>query len=667
MIQYRSEVDGLRCLAVLPVLLFHAGFSLFSGGFVGVDVFFVISGYLITSILIKEISEGNFSIVNFYERRARRILPALMVVLFVSMPFAWFWMLPGQLKDFSQTLVSVSLFSSNVLFWIKSGYFETASELKPLLHTWSLAVEEQYYLFFPLLMMLLWKRGRSLTLFVIALLSILSFIIADMNLLNDASASFYLIVSRLWELGVGSIVAFIAPNIKASRAMSEILSGLGLLLILFGVFFFSSITPFPGRFALFPTLGTALILAYGSPSVLVGRLLSIKWVVGIGLISYSLYLWHFPVFAFARLRSLETPSVLVFSGLICLTFILAILSYRYVEKPMRDKYKVGRKAVFYSALSASVFVMGIGLVGSIYKGFPTRMESQILKSLAYTDSFSKKTDICWAAVEQREYLSSNERCRLGKEKTEAVIALVGDSNASTLIDPLDKFLLSMDQGAMNYTYNTCLPLLNGRYSDEGFVQETCDEYRAWFFSHLDVVPEVIILLARWPLFLNTSRFDNQEGGVESGKTVLWQLDVPSDEYVRALKDEYRKTIEFLLSKGKKVVLIYSVPEAGWVVPLQMAKNQLFHAEGSLDLSTSYSVYKARNKEVFEAFDMIQDHPDLLRIRPEHLFCSPESNRCINARDGVSFYYDDDHLSNEGASLLVDEIIKRLKEREWLPK
>lgn len=667
MIQYRAEVDGLRCLAVLPVLLFHAGISLFSGGFIGVDVFFVISGYLITSILIKEISEGSFSIVNFYERRARRILPALMVVLFASMPFAWFWMLPGQLKDFSQTLVSVTLFSSNVLFWIKSGYFEAASELKPLLHTWSLAVEEQYYLFFPLLMMLLWRKGRPLTLFVIVFLSILSFIVADMNLLNDASATFYLILSRLWELGIGSIVAFTAPNIKASRLVSETLSGLGLLLILFGVFFFSSLTPFPGRFALFPTIGAALILLFGSPVVMVGRLLSHRWIVGIGLISYSLYLWHFPVFAFARLRSLEAPSTLVFSGLILLTFILAVLSYRYVERPMRDKSKVGRQRVIYSALITSVVVMGIGLVGSVYKGFPARMEPQILNTIAYTDSFSKKTDPCWAAVEQREYLSSNDLCRLGKENADAVLALVGDSNASTMIDPLDRFLLSTNQAGINYTYNTCLPLVNGRYSDEGFVQETCDDFRAWFFSHLDEIPEVIVLLARWPLFLNASRFDNLEGGIESGKSVLWQMDVPPDAYVRTLQDEYRKTVEFLLSKGKKVVLVYSVPEAGWVVPLQMAKNQLFHAQDPLNLSTSYSVYKTRNEKVFEAFDLIQAHPDLLRIKPENLFCSPESNRCINARDGVSFYYDDDHLSNEGAALLVDAIIAQMKERAWLAK
>ncbi len=176
---YRREIDGLRALAVLSVILFHAGFETFSGGFVGVDVFFVISGYLVTTIILAELEQGSFSILNFYERRARRILPALFLVMLVCVPFAWFWLLPSDMKDFSQSLVAVSVFASNILFWRESGYFDTAAELKPLLHTWSLAVEEQYYVLFPLFLMLFWRLGKRSILVMLGLVFVASLDVAE--------------------------------------------------------------------------------------------------------------------------------------------------------------------------------------------------------------------------------------------------------------------------------------------------------------------------------------------------------------------------------------------------------------------------------------------------------------------------------------------------------
>jgi len=245
---YRREIDGLRALAVLPVILFHAGFETFSGGFVGVDVFFVISGYLITTIILAELEQGKFSIVNFYERRARRILPALFLVMLVCIPFAWFWLLPSDMKDFSKSLVAVSVFASNILFWRESGYFDTAAELKPLLHTWSLAVEEQYYVLFPLFLMLFWKLGKRWILVTLGVVFVASLAVAQWAAYEKQAAAFYLLPTRGWELLIGAFSAFYLSKVNREefgKGLSEVAGWLGVALIMSAVFSYSKTPPFP--------------------------------------------------------------------------------------------------------------------------------------------------------------------------------------------------------------------------------------------------------------------------------------------------------------------------------------------------------------------------------------------------------------------------------------
>ncbi|PIE06984.1 MAG: acyltransferase [Rhodobacterales bacterium] len=360
--KYRPEIDGLRTVAVIPVILYHAGAAAFSGGFVGVDVFFVISGYLITTILIGELEQGRFSIINFYERRARRILPALFFVMLCTLPFAWVWMLPGQLKDYAQSLIAVSLFGSNFLFWKTSGYFAAAAEEKPFLHTWSLAVEEQYYVLFPVFLFLAWRFGRNRVFWMIAVFAAISLLVSEWGWRNEPKANFFLFPTRAWELFAGSIAAFV---IKSHGIRSNnLLSAAGLLAILFSIFVYTEETPFPSVYALLPVGGSVLIVLYATRDTLAGRLLSTRPFVGIGLISYSAYLWHQPLFAFARIRSTEAPGLPLMLLLSVVALGLAGLSWRYVERPFRLKDVTSRRLIFSGALTGIVAFAALGWLGN---------------------------------------------------------------------------------------------------------------------------------------------------------------------------------------------------------------------------------------------------------------------------------------------------------------
>ena len=366
---YRSEIDGLRAVAVLPVVLFHAGFSVFSGGYVGVDVFFVISGYLITTIIVAELNEGQFSLLKFYERRARRILPALFFVLLVTFPFAWTWLQAGLFRDYSQSLWSVSAFISNVIFWMQSNYFGPGAETKPLLHTWSLAVEEQYYVLFPLAMIALWALLKLRVLWVLVLGTVASFLVCLWGAQNSPTANFYLAPFRAWELLVGSLCA--VWMFRKPQGSNEALGLLGLALILYAIFAFDGETPFPSAYTLAPVLGTALIILFGQRATLVGRLLSLRGFVGIGLVSYSMYLWHQPLFVFARIRNVFEPPVWVMMSLALASLILAYISWRFVELPFRKGGRWGQSrqsTIFALSLVGLLGFAGLGAYGQLTDG-----------------------------------------------------------------------------------------------------------------------------------------------------------------------------------------------------------------------------------------------------------------------------------------------------------
>nr|WP_167591578.1 acyltransferase family protein [Jiella endophytica] len=368
---YRPEIDGLRAVAVLPVILFHAGFAGFSGGFVGVDVFFVISGYLITGILLDEMEAGRFSLVGFWERRARRILPALFAVLAVSSVAAALTMDPGEIERYSKSVLSVATFWSNIRFWQESGYFDTAGELKPLLHTWSLAVEEQYYILFPPFLALVWRFGRRFLLPVLIACFVVSLAISEWAAHFDPAFGFYWLPARAFELGIGVFAALYLKRrqFPASLRTRNAVSLSGVALIVLAIFLYDAETPFPGLAALFPTLGAGFVILAATPGTIVHRLLSARPLVGIGLISYSAYLWHQPLFAFARIAANGEPAQRVMALLAVASLALAVLSWRFIEQPFRSRNLIGRSAIFRLAATAATVFIALGATGMANGGY----------------------------------------------------------------------------------------------------------------------------------------------------------------------------------------------------------------------------------------------------------------------------------------------------------
>lgn len=425
--KYRPEIDGLRALAVVPVILFHAGFELFSGGFVGVDIFFVISGYLITTIIITDLNAGRFSIVNFYERRARRILPALFSVVFVCAVVAWFLLNSSDGAKFAKSIIGVITFTSNFIFWLDEGYFESASELKPLLHTWSLAVEEQYYLFFPLLLIAAFRFARKYVVVLLIAIAMLSFALMEWAVILNAerarvvSAAFFLLPTRGWELLVGSLVAFYLSQGKAALPLvwRNILSLAGVGMILWATFTFDQHTLFPSHYALLPTLGTALIILYATTHTLTKELLSNRVLVGIGLLSYSAYLWHQPVFAFYRYHTASSdigPAAIFV--LLALVAALAAFTWKFIEQPFRNKSTFGRRAIFSYSMIASLFA---GFLAFTILTATGGLERHLAKAL------SENNFVFWSNMDERTFALE----RLAYDNNNPTVLLVGSSRLMT--------------------------------------------------------------------------------------------------------------------------------------------------------------------------------------------------------------------------------------------
>lgn len=659
MIRYRPEIDGLRAVAVIPVILFHAGFDIFSGGYIGVDIFFVISGYLITSIILSEINGGTLSLANFYERRARRILPALFFVIIACVPVAWWAYAPRDMKDFSQSIIAALTFSSNILFWLESGYFDTTAELKPLLHTWSLAVEEQFYIFFPLFIILTWRLGKNWVLVILIIIALMSLGLAHWGVYIKPAPTFYLLPTRGWEILLGSLLAFYSyyvPGLKVSLTVRQLLCFFGLFCIVFSVFFFDKGTPFPSLYTLVPTMGTAVLIIF-MKDTFVSQLLSNRFVVGLGLISYSAYLWHQPLFAFAKYRSLSELSPSIMGLLTLMTLCLAVLTWKYIECPFRKGRRISRRDALGGFAFISILLISFGISGNNTNGFESRFN--FLDSINNSFGMSERKDECFDKNLVHDV--DDWFCILGNKAQEISFVVVGDSHALAMLDAFDVAAKNEKKSGAFTGASGCTPFLDiyALRSDQDERDCHALNLRVYNFIVANNISK-IYLVARWSYYTDGGYGGHDFSAISDTKG---RFGTKQDSRI-AFKKGLESTITNYQKANVEVIVIPQVPQQT-IDPLTgffKVFTSTTHSEeleaGLYQISVSYKKHLDLQGYVNNLFSHYLDIGGLRVMSLDHNFC--DKKRCRIGTSRGSYYHDEDHLSLLGASLTIPSIGSTLR-------
>ncbi len=664
-INYRPEIDGLRAVAVLSVIFYHAKITIFGhlpfkGGFVGVDIFFVISGYLITSIILKEIAiTGVFSFSQFYQRRIRRILPVLLLVMIITIPFAWVYLLPISLIDFSESILFSIFFSSNFYFnFSGQEYGAESGLLKPFLHTWSLSVEEQYYIIFPIILFLTFKYVQKYLLHVLILGFLISLVLAEWASRSYPYSSFYLIHTRIWELLAGSILSYFEFSLghrNKNNILKKILPKIGFFLIIITVIFFKLYFRHPSLYTLIPVLGVCLIIWFADKDEIITRVLSTKIFVWIGLISYSLYLWHYPVLVFSNIIEFtqESFSKKILIGIIILT--LSIFSYYFIEKPARNSkynFRTISGIILISILTLVIYNLNI-----IYNdGYKNRVPEILLKN---------PTEKTWNLLKDSkgEFCFNNiNKCRFN-ESSNKKIYMIGDSHMASITYDLRHKVTQNQYQFITSTVEGCIyfPGFNKIDVKTKNTHKYCNNeyFQNLKQTLLQDTNSIIIFGGRFPLYLSGYFFDNEEGGVEGKK---WPKKYTKVGKYKNLQSSFKKEI-LELSNTNKIILVYPIPEVGLNPNVKIwnsRRGKFSRKFGNDYFTTSYKVYKERSKSTFELLDSIQSN-NISRVYPHKLFCDTLiKNRCLTHDDNDIFYTDDDHPSSKGADLINNLIIKKIQ-------
>ncbi len=657
--KYRRDVDGLRALAIVPVVLYHAGSPYFPGGFVGVDVFFVISGFLITSIIRHQIGNDTFTIAGFYERRCRRILPALITVITVCSIVGYLIMLPGQYADFAASALASLLFVSNGFFWRQTGYFAPVAEWMPLLNTWSLAVEEQYYVVFPLFMLMVrrWLAARQFA--VIGIVFAGSFVLSAYGAHHHPSAAFYLTPFRAWEILLGVLVAYWPSPTLKSRWLREVVSLVGLLMLLVPVVLYDAQIAFPGFAASVPCLGTAVLLVVGQtgPSF-VKSALGTRVLVFIGLISYSLYLWHWPLFVFMRLRFAQTHLSPELAALgTTLSFLLAVVSWRFVETPFRRKDTLNRRRIFrYSGVSV---LLAISVAAAVYfsDGIPSRVPPEVRALEEATEDIDPLRASCRARV-------NDPACHFGGEdKAPASFALWGDSHAAAFRPALEVAMSGTGKRGTFLWLGGCPPLLGVRTVNALGVEE-CRDFRERTIAFLidpDNTIDTVFLSARW-LAVGTGMLAEVGGPYVHLIQDDESYEIGPEENERVFIRSLEKTVARLRGADKNVVLVGAVPEVGWDVPTILALSE-YHRLG-LPKPISRSEVGKNHAIVDRVFIEMAEQDNVSFVSIRELLCP---DFCRITHENRAIYSDAHHLSFFGAKEFLGPPLKRKFESDGLSK
>jgi peptidoglycan/LPS O-acetylase OafA/YrhL len=642
---YRPDIDGLRAVAVLGVIFFHAGFSWIRGGFVGVDVFFVISGYLITGILIRELRQDTFSLARFYERRARRILPALLVVLAATLASCALIMFPHDQRAVARSAVGVIAFAANFLFWrgldfidaTLVNYFGRRIHEQPLIHTWSLGVEEQYYLLFPAALLIVWRLKRAWLLPVLLAGTLGSLMVSAVLTPRSPGAAFYLLPSRIWELLAGGLLAWWAARpetVPASRVVREWVAATGLVLIVVAMAVFDSRTPFPGVYALAPVVGAALVI-HSAPGTLAGRLLSLPAVVFIGLISYSAYLWHQPLFALARYVNLtDEMDPIALLPLCVLTLILAAITWRFVETPFRDRQQVSNRALWTACgigvlvIAVSAAVLGFGGVGGRRSPIATGIVGQSILAL-FTD--------CNPDLQPTRRLGAG--CLLNPSSAAPPTFLVlGDSHGDALYSAFARFSHDTGHQGRLIQHFGCSPLFE---TTEPNVMTGC---RFTLRQADDVIEAHQIKRV-----IVVSRFAHAEY-------------LPRESFAR----RFEKMVARFAERGIMVYVVRQAPEHPRFDRREylraLLRRRFFRVDATSEIARM-SVTRAEHDHhqafVNGVFANYRDDPRVRFVDFTSTLCNDAT--CLLGTPSTSYYRDKDHMSDSGARFVSDTITRQLIE------
>ena len=654
---YRPEVDGLRAIAIVPVLLFHAGINAFSGGFFGVDVFFVISGYLITTQLASSEKTGTSLLRDFYHRRVRRLFPAIAIVSVLTAIAAFLIMTPSQLRPFFTSFTSTQIFLQNFYLWQNSGYWDQSLETSPMMHTWSLAVEEQFYLVFPLLFVSKKIRMAKSVLTQIAIaIFIVSFLSAITRLGTSSTGAFFLLPYRAWELMAGAIVALYRvgdkPSLEANPKLQKSAANLGLLMIIFAIIFADENTRHPGFVTLLPVAGTALLIAFGRQSSISTRVLSKKALVAIGKMSFGLYLWHFPVLALWRVnKGTELSDTETITAMVT-TFICSYLMWKFAETPFRDRVRTSNKVVAVVASLGFVALVTTSLVGQ-RTAFGKKSDSELALLEAQSRVPTQLDN--WIEVDFISPISGGSMGVTNRKSPMGDVVLLGDSHAGALKDSLSAELSKRNLSGVIFTKPGCPPVPN-------LVMDPPEKFNCYEFNQIiDIVVKDsfatdVILFGRWTFYVEGTRYANYKGYREDGYEVKFTTPNTTfktdEERIAYLGDQLKLTIDRIESTGKKVHLIYPLPELGWD-PISYAKRFIDQGVSwHQKLDIPYTDYSERAQRAIEQLDRAAS-PNTVKLNPADIFCNRQvTDWCVASLGNTLYYGDDDHLNENGNKLLA---------------
>ena len=626
--EYRSDIDGLRSIAVFLVILDHAGFALFSGGFVGVDVFFVISGFLITGIVHRAITAGKFSMGSFLGRRMKRLLPALLLTVGVTAVAFTFVMLPSDLVNLYGSVIWVVLYLGNFFFWrVYGGYFGANAEEAPLLHTWSLAIEEQYYLIWPITLLVIVRLlSERAAVYAVGALFLLAVFVSQLGTEMSFGAAYYLLPTRFFELLLGSWLALAWGRLpQLNRVAVQMLSVAGIVMIGISSIAFDAETAFPGYSALLPVVGTALVIfARGG---VVNGVLSLKPFVFTGRISYSMYLWHWPILTLLHYLAIEL-FLLLQLAVIGLTYVLSILSWKYVEQPLRYSDMQDFKSI-----SMRLFVVpgslliGLSLVGISLGGFPDKFPPDVLRmEAALTSHPEEYRRGCHVAVRDSETLP-DEKCVFGAHDKDRVNLLVlGDSHANHFVPFIEVLAEQAEIVGQDYTMDACIPVMDLAWGDNSYREKRCRERNQIAFGYVESGDfDYVVLASAWPQLPLT----------ESGRR---------DERTRVFEERLKDTLSRIIASGAVPVVVEGMPDLGETEPKCPIRKRLYNADLDCKVEDRRNIYFSRLMDDFGVM-----FPELKVLRPRDLIC--RNLTCETELDGIPLFRDAGHLNLEGSRLL----------------